>query len=47
MANPSEILLQLKNVSVSYGGVKALNKVNLYLDEGEVVVLMGPNGAGK
>ena len=42
-----EILLQLKNVSVQYGGVKALNSVNVALDEGEIVALMGPNGAGK
>lgn len=42
-----EILLQLKNISVHYGGVKALDGVNLELDEGEIVALMGPNGAGK
>lgn len=42
-----EILLQLKNISVHYGGVKALDSVNLDLDEGEIVALMGPNGAGK
>jgi branched-chain amino acid transport system ATP-binding protein len=42
-----EILLQLKNVSVHYGGVKALNNVNIAIDEGEIVALMGPNGAGK
>ena len=42
-----EILLQLKNVAVHYGGVKALDGVSVYLDEGEVVAIMGPNGAGK
>ena len=42
-----EILLQLQNISVHYGGVKALDNVNLSLDEGEIVALMGPNGAGK
>lgn len=42
-----ETLLQLKNVSVHYGGVVALESVNLALDEGEIVALMGPNGAGK
>lgn len=42
-----EILLQLQNISVHYGGVKALKSVNIELDEGEVVALMGPNGAGK
>lgn len=42
-----EILLKLQNVSVHYGGVKALDGVNISLDEGEIVALMGPNGAGK
>ncbi|MFA6131925.1 MAG: ABC transporter ATP-binding protein [Patescibacteria group bacterium] len=42
-----ETLLQLHNVSVNYGGVKALNGVDISLDEGEIVALMGPNGAGK
>ncbi len=43
----NEILLQLKNASVHYGGVKALNDVSIAVDEGQVVALMGPNGAGK
>ncbi len=42
-----EILLQLKNASVQYGGVHALDDVSVSLDEGEVVAVMGPNGAGK
>jgi branched-chain amino acid transport system ATP-binding protein len=42
-----EILLQLHNVSVHYGGVKALDGVDVSLDEGEIVALVGPNGAGK
>lgn len=43
----NEVLLQLKNISVHYGGVKALDGASISLDEGEVVALMGPNGAGK
>ena len=42
-----ETLLQLKNISVHYGGIHALENVNMSLDEGEIVALMGPNGAGK
>ena len=47
MIMKKETLLQLHNVSVHYGGVKALDGVDISLDEGEIVALMGPNGAGK
>ncbi len=42
-----ELLLELKNSVVHYGGVKALDGASLAIDENEIVVLMGPNGAGK
>ena len=44
---PTETLLQLDNIHVHYGGVKALDGVDISLDEGEIAALMGPNGAGK
>jgi branched-chain amino acid transport system ATP-binding protein len=43
----TETLLKLENISVQYGGVKALDGVDISLDEGEIIALMGPNGAGK
>jgi branched-chain amino acid transport system ATP-binding protein len=40
-------LLELKNVSLNYGGIQALNDINLEIFSGEVVSLIGANGAGK
>jgi branched-chain amino acid transport system ATP-binding protein len=40
-------MLTLENVSLSYGSFRALNGVTLNAKEGELVVLLGANGAGK
>ncbi len=40
-------LLEIKNLSVNYGGIQALQAVNLVIYPGEVVTLIGSNGAGK
>jgi len=40
-------LLELKNVSSAYGSVEALRGVSLHVDKGEIVTLLGANGAGK
>lgn len=43
----SKKLLEVKDLVVKFGGVTALNNVNLHVSEGEVAALIGPNGAGK
>ena len=40
-------LLELRNVTVNYGGIQALREVNLTVNAGEIVTLIGANGAGK
>ncbi len=42
-----EALLQVKNISKSFGGVKAVMDVNLSLFKGEILGIIGPNGSGK
>ncbi|MGE8636625.1 MAG: ATP-binding cassette domain-containing protein, partial [Achromobacter piechaudii] len=43
----SEILLQARNLSISFGGLKAVQDVNLAVPRGSLTALVGPNGAGK
>jgi branched-chain amino acid transport system ATP-binding protein len=40
-------MLELKQISKNFGGLRALSNVNLTIHEGEVVGLIGPNGSGK
>ena len=42
-----ERVLDLQNVTMRFGGVSALNKVNIHVNRGEIAALIGPNGAGK
>ena len=41
------VILYVEDVSVSFDGFKALNNLNLYINEGELRCLIGANGAGK
>lgn len=41
------VALYLEDISVSFDGFQALNKLNLYVEDGELLCIIGPNGAGK
>lgn len=41
------MILELKDVSTFYGKIETLKKISLYLEEGEIVTIIGANGAGK
>ncbi len=40
-------ILEVQNVNKSFGGLKALQNVNLDIEEGTIHAIIGPNGAGK
>jgi len=40
-------LLEVNDVSVAYGGIQALQGVSLHVEKGEIVTIIGANGAGK
>ena len=42
-----DVILDLQNISLSFGGVKALHDVSLTVDAGSIHVIVGPNGSGK
>lgn len=41
------MLLSVNNLRVSYGNIKALHGINFHIDDGEIVCIIGANGAGK
>ena len=43
----SEVIMNLKDINLSFGGLKALSEVNLQIKKGEILAIIGPNGAGK
>ncbi|WP_077529336.1 urea ABC transporter ATP-binding protein UrtD [Vreelandella utahensis] len=47
MVANAQLLLSIEDLAVSFDGFRAVDGINLYLNEGELRVIIGPNGAGK
>ena len=45
--NRNEVKIRIENLSLSFGGVKALTDINLDIGNKEILAIIGPNGAGK
>jgi branched-chain amino acid transport system ATP-binding protein len=43
----SQAILQVRDISLSFKGVKAINALSFEVQRGEICALIGPNGAGK
>ena len=43
----AETVLKLDNIHTFYGHIEALKGISLHVDQGEIVTLIGANGAGK
>lgn len=43
----AEVILQAKNLGISFGGLKAVDGFNLQIRKNQIYGLIGPNGAGK
>lgn len=40
-------MLELRNINTYYGGIQVLHDINLHVEQGEIITLIGANGAGK
>ena len=46
MSENVENVLRMENVTMQFGGVVAVNNLSIEVNKGEIVALIGPNGAG-
>ncbi len=47
MVSGNQVKIRVDNISLSFGGIRALNDVSLEVREHEILAIIGPNGAGK
>ncbi len=47
MASTRQLKIRIENLSLSFGGIRALNDVSLDINDHEILAVIGPNGAGK
>lgn len=47
MAVSDAVKIRIENLSLSFGGVKALTEINLDIRDKEILAIIGPNGAGE
>ncbi|MDR1834296.1 MAG: ATP-binding cassette domain-containing protein, partial [Fusobacteriaceae bacterium] len=45
--NKDNAILTINNLSVAYGGIRAVKRINFSVEKGKIVTLVGSNGAGK